>query len=222
MHKYRPLSYIGLPILFFLITSCSSTKVVSNWRKPDSEQLKLHKVLVLAMTQKTDLRKRVEDKLSETLAQNGISAQGSLAFFGKEMDTIPQTMENWLPHIKHLEQENFDSVLITKIVGQEGKDSKNAIVRYYNEFFGSFKEDIMKNKDLYSKEEGFKDYYIHRVASNLYCICEHNKEDDLIWKLNVDIKQAFDSDYLVQEGLRLFSKEFIEDLKEQDIFVTSK
>ncbi len=80
----------------------------------------------------------------------------------------------------------------------------------------------MKNKDLYSEEEGFKDYYIHRVASNLYCICERNEEEDLIWKLNVDIKQAFDSDYLIQEGVRLFSKQFMKELEEEDLFVTGK
>ncbi|MDR6301578.1 hypothetical protein [Mesonia maritima] len=184
--------------------------------------MKFHKVLVLAMSQKTDLREQVENKLTKTLQENGISANGSLAFFGKEMETLPKTMDDWLPYIQQLKQENFDSVLITKIVGQEGKDAKNAIVRYYNEFFGSFKEDIMKNKDLYSEDEGFKDYYVHRVASNLYCICEQNQEEDLIWKLNVDIKQAFDSDYLVKEGLRLFSKELIKELKEQDLFVTNK
>lgn len=222
MRILQRLSFLSLTLLFLIISSCSSTKVVSNWRKPDSEPMKLHKVLVLAMTQKTDIRKRVENKLTETLEKNGISAGGSLAFFGEEMDSLPKTMEDWIPHMQRLEQENFDAVLVIKVVGQEGKDSKNAIVRYYNEFFGSFKEDIMNNKDLYSEEEGFKDYYVHRVASNLYCICEQNEEEDLIWKLNVDIKQAFDSDYLVQEGLRLFAEEFIKDLQEQDLFVTSK
>ena len=70
------------------------------------------------------------------------------------------------------------------------------------------------------EEEGFKDYTVHRVASNLYCICEKNQEDDLIWKMNIDIKQAFDANYLVTEGLRLFTKEFIKDLKNEEIFVT--
>ncbi len=118
MRIFQRLSFFSLILLFFIITSCSGTKVVSNWRKPDSEQLKLHKVLVLAMTQKTDIRKRVEDKLTQTLEKNGISAGASLAFFGEEMDSLPKTLEDWLPHIQRLEQENYDAVLVTKVVGQ--------------------------------------------------------------------------------------------------------
>ncbi|MBW2960746.1 hypothetical protein [Mesonia aestuariivivens] len=216
----RQLSFLNLTVLVLIIISCSSTKQVSNWRKPASEDVKLHKVLVLGMTNNVTIREHFEQQLTATLLKNGINAEGSLSFFKDDMKTIPQTMEAWLPYINQLEEQKFDSVLITKVIGETGKDSKSAIIRYYNEFFGSFKEDVTKNKELYSAEEGFKDYTVHRVASNLYCICEKNEEEDLIWKINIDIKQAFDSDYLVSEGLKLFTKEFIEDLKEEEIFVT--
>ena len=70
--------------------------------------------------------------------------------------------------------------MVTKIVGVEGRDSDWEIVRYYNTIFASFEEDVMKNENLYSEEEGFKDFYIHQVASSLYCLCERDLEEDLI------------------------------------------
>ena len=32
----------------------------------------------------------------------------------------------------------------------------------------------------------------------MYCLCERDLEEDLIWKINIELKQAFDSDYLIE------------------------
>ncbi|MDQ7918177.1 hypothetical protein RBU60_11360 [Mesonia sp. MT50] len=218
MHLKTTFSYLAIFTLCILFTSCSSTKELSNWRKPDTQDVQYHKVLVIGMGNNIDVRTRFEDKLAKTLNKNGIEAVGSIDFFGDQLLTIPKTLEGWEPLIEQLNSEDFDAVLVTKIVGVEGRDSDSGIVRYYNTIFASFEEDVMKNENLYSEEEGFKDFYIHQVASSLYCLCERDLEEDLIWKNTIELKQAFDTDYLIQEGVRMFTKEFIKKLKQEDLF----
>lgn len=219
MTKKITLTYLFLSVLLILFSSCSSTKEISSWRKPETQQKKFQKVLVIGMINSLELRTTFESKLSTALNKKGIQATGSLAFFGDDLLEVPENIEAWKPLITELKSDEFDAVLVTKVVGVEGKDSDSGIVRYYNEFFASFEEDLMKNKNIYSEEEGFKDFQVHQVASNLYCLCERDLEEDLIWKINIELKQAFDTDYLVEEGIRLFSKKFIEELKEEDLFI---
>lgn len=210
--------YLSILTLLIVFTSCSSTKELSNWRKPNTQDVQYHKVLVIGMGENVDVRTTFEDKLSKTLNRNGIKAMGSIDFFGNQLLKIPETLEDWEPLIEQLKSENFDAVMVTKIVGVEGRNSDSGIVRYFNTIFASFEEDVMKNENLYSEEEGFKDFYIHQVASNLYCLCERDIEDDLIWKNTIELKQAFDTDYLIQEGVRLYTKKFIKKLKQEDLF----
>ncbi|WP_121665401.1 hypothetical protein [Mesonia aquimarina] len=209
-------------LIFVLISSCKATKETNTWRKPDSEKIKFNKVLVIGMSNDVDVRTTFEHHLSKSLNKKGINAKSSLDFFGDELLNIPTSLEAWQPLIKQLKSNGIDAVLVTKVIAVEGKDSKSGIVRHYNNFFASFEEDVMKNKNLYSEEEGLKDFYIHQVASSLYCLCEQELEEDLIWKNTIEIKQAFDAEHTVEEGVRLFSIEFIEKLKKQELFIEAK
>ncbi|MDT0294287.1 hypothetical protein ACFQ3R_01145 [Mesonia ostreae] len=218
MNIKTTLSYLSLLTLCIFFASCSSTKELSNWRKANTQNEQYHKVLVIGMGEDVDVRTTFEDKLSKSLNKNGINATGSIEFFGNQLLTVPKTLEAWRPLIDQLKSDNFDAVLVTKIVGVEGRKANSGIVRYYNTIFASFEEDVMKNENLYSEEEGFKDFYIHQVASNLYCLCERDLEEDLIWRNTIELKQAFDTDYLVQAGVRLYTKKFIKKLKKENLF----
>jgi len=122
--------YLCISVLFIFLSSCSSTKEISNWRKPDAQQEKFHKVLVIGMSNKMDVRTAFENKLSADLNKHNIQATGSLEFFGDQLREIPETLEAWRPLIDQLKAKEFDAVLVTKVVGVEGKHAESGIVRY--------------------------------------------------------------------------------------------
>lgn len=205
-------------LAMLIFSGCSSTKEVESWRSPDSKNTKFKKVLILGMTEDPKVRAIFEDKLTKILYKNRINSISSLEFFGPAFKSVPQTIEEWKPFEQKLVDENFDSVIITKVIGVEEVDANSAIVRNINQYFATFKEDMVQNNDLY--KEDVKDYYIHHVATTLYCICPGNEEDNIIWKLQLDIKQPIDTEYLIEQGVNKFSQKFIKALKNQDLFIT--
>jgi hypothetical protein len=208
---------IGAAIIGVLLVGCSSAKEVESWRTPATENLKLNKVLVFGMTPDFKIRKVFEENLTRDLIKNGVTATTSLAFFDEVLETIPQTMEAWMPFEEKLLSEGFDSVIVARVVEVEEENSKSIIASHYMNFFSTFKDDAVTNPELIKNNE-MKNYVINHVLATLYCICEITDESNAVWKTSMKIKQPVYDENFIQEAVRIFSKKFIKELKVQNLF----
>ncbi len=68
-------------VLFMIISSCTSTRLTSSWKKQGYVPQKYEKVLVLALGRTTSGRAAVEGAMADELKKNGVNAVTALGVF---------------------------------------------------------------------------------------------------------------------------------------------
>ena len=73
------IKYTILPSVFcfFILTSCSSVKVLNAWKSDDTEQFKSKKALVIVRTDNNQARVAFEDAIAIKLRDRGMEATES-------------------------------------------------------------------------------------------------------------------------------------------------
>lgn len=184
----RPIFYCFVSSVLLLLTSCTSSDLVENWKNPDIDTFAAEKVLVLAMTNDVDNRKRFEERLVDQLQKKGVQAVVSDQFFDKNYTERPHTQEELDLLENAMLEEGYDAILVSKIIGAE--DRKTLLQSYdgFDTLFNSFEEDYYTNQKMYTDDEYVEVYTVYQAESALYCICP-TKDREIIWKGGIEITQ---------------------------------
>ncbi len=164
---------IRLAFLLLAITtllSCSSSKIIQQYKNPDTPSFEANKVLVIGVSSDVQLRTMFEKKVVNALEKENVRAVKSMDFFESSFINNKQSMEE-LNHIENkLLEAGFDAILFAKVTGSE---SKVAIVKSYYDLareFKTFEDYYYRNQYLYFKGDE-ESYMVHTTETSLYCIC---------------------------------------------------
>src|SRR5690606_9479924 len=102
-----------------LLTGCTTTSLVENWKNPDIVLFHANKVLIVGMAQDDESRADFETNLQKEFSKRNVEAMRSLDVFDisftdsrkteKELDDVEQSLLD----------KDFDAILFTKVTGSE-------------------------------------------------------------------------------------------------------
>ncbi len=179
-------SIILVTIIAGLLSSCSSSKLVNDWKSPDTADFYSNKVLVIGMAEDLGLRKEFETQLTQQLEKNDVAAVRSIDFFETSFTDEKKTEDELDEIEQQLLEAGFDAILFSKVTGVEDKVSAVQEIRDFNDTFNSFKEDYFESQGAFNTKLAYQSYKLYHAETNLYCICP-DKERELIWSGNIDI-----------------------------------
>ena len=169
-----------------IIMSCSSAQLVESWKNPDIDSYEPYKILIVGLTSDEVAREQFENRLKNELQLRGYEAIISLDVFKNKFNTVRMT-ETELDELENqLVTDNFDTILLTKIIGVEDKVAYRKNYKGYDETYRKFKDDYLMYQDIYYNPDYYDNYIIYHAESSIYCICQ-TKERELLWKGYINI-----------------------------------
>lgn len=183
------MKYFFILFITFHFLSCSSGSIVQQHNYNKSDYFMAQKVLVVGLSANSELRRTYESELVNSLKEYKINAVRSIDFFETSFTNKEQTVNDLNKIEKRLLNENFDAILLTKIVGVEKRFYP---ARVYFEFMKSnqtFEDYLYGNQYVYLKQKNKKeDYTVYLTESLLFCICPE-KDRELLWKAEIEVKE---------------------------------
>jgi len=201
--------------LLLLATSCSSSKLVHEWKSPDAYNFEANKVLVIGISADTELRRTFESKVTQALEKKDVIAVKSVDFFEKSF-TDQQQSEAQLDEIEsNLLEAGFDAILFAKITGQESRVSLGQSYRNLTGNNGTFKDYYFTYQHIYSHDRE-EQYQVYHTETSVYCICP-GKERDLLWQGEIEIVDA----ERVQKNINDYIKILLNALEERQLLIVN-
>ena len=148
-------------ILFTLLSSCSSVKVLDAW-KAESNTIDLFReknVLVLARTANTTGRIAFEEAIANQLRSRGITATESFKKFPKIHRNREMTAEREAMVMSILDSEGYNAIVMTTVVDKEQTVRTESSGVYVGASYGAY------YPGWYG---GFNNYYRHPYAFGPY------------------------------------------------------
>lgn len=196
------MKYINTLFLCLLLTSCSTTELVENWKNPDIDAYSPNKVLLIGMTSNLEARQQFEKQLQTEFASRGIESVMSLELFNPSFTTVKQTEEALKTLETQLINDGFDTILFTKVIGVEDKIEYKKDFDDYNNTYKKFSDDYLKYQDAYYNPDYYDEYTVYHTETSMYCICP-TKARELIWKGYIDIMDPQSISESVNDYIRL-------------------
>ena len=201
-------------IISILIISCSTTKLLEQWKDPNTIDFTSNKVLVIGITKNEEARRLFESNLTLKLESNGVNAVKSIDFFEQSFTSSKKTEEDLNIIENKLIESDFDAILISKVISSEDKVTFVKAYRHFNDDFKNFKEDYYQNQDIYYSEEYYEETKIYHTETTLYCICK-GKERELLWRAYIDITNPYKTENTVKGYVNLI----IQEIKNQNLLI---
>lgn len=199
-----------------VLMSCSDSELVENWKSPDIDSFQAQKVLVLALYNDNENRRVFEKRLVNELRVKSVNAWNSDAFFMDHETDRPYTEEELEALETQLLAEDYDAILVSKVIGAEDKVTLVQSYRNLNRTFKDFGSDYYSSQDLYTHEDQQEKYVVYHAQSVLYCICP-DKEQQVIWRASIDVTKL-DSD---KKAIKEYIKMLLCTLEEQNLLISS-
>ncbi|MCH9660153.1 MAG: hypothetical protein K0U54_04490 [Bacteroidetes bacterium] len=196
-------------VMLVLISSCSSSKIVNEWKSPDAVNFEANKVLIIGMTQDTELRRHFESQLTTQLERKGVIAVRSVDFFEASFMEEKKTEDDLNEIENQLLDAGFDAILFSKVISSEDKVTLMQAIRDFDQSFDSFREDYYGAQDVFSRNNEYESYKLHHAETNLYCICP-DKERELLWKGNIDVVESENRNKSIRNYVRVLIKQLDE------------
>lgn len=201
-----------LLISVLLLTGCSSTRLVTDWKNPDIVLFDANKVLIIGMTPNHDVRVKFETELQNKFTEYKIESFRSFDLFDVEFTSSEKTEKELSKVEQQLLDKDFDAILLTKILGVEDRQSFRKKIYELNRFMTSFKDDYLSHQTIYYEDDYYKRFKVYQAETSLYCICV-GKERELIWQGRIDVTDPVNIEKSVDDYIKLI----VVALKEQDI-----
>jgi hypothetical protein len=176
----------ALIIVSLIVISCSSTQLVESWKNPDIATYEPNKVLIVGLTSDQVARQQFENKLKNELQLRGYEAAMSSDIFKNSLNTVRMTEAELDDLENQLVADDFDTILLTKIIGVDDKIAYRKNYSGYDETYRKFKEDYLMYQDIYYNPDYYDDYVIYHAETSMYCICQ-TKDRELLWKGYINI-----------------------------------
>lgn len=209
--------YKTLVFLSFLLTGCSYTQLVHNWKNPEIVLFHADKVLVVGMTQNDETREQFETKLQKEFTKRGVDAMRSIDLFDVKF-TASEKSDEEIARVEHqLLDKGFDAILFTKVVGSENERTFLKRMAELDTYYGRFREDYMSHQDIYYDSDYYGQYTVYNAETSLYCICV-DKEKELIWRGAIAVTDPVKINKAVDDYIKLV----VVALEEQDLIFRKK
>ncbi|NND63705.1 MAG: hypothetical protein HKN48_11005 [Flavobacteriaceae bacterium] len=207
-------SIFALIFTLIIFSACSSSKLVNDWKSPETTDFYSNKVLVIGMADDLSLRKQFETELTSQLEKNEVSAVRSIDFFETSFIDEKKTEAELNKIEKQLLDAGFDAILFSKVTGVEDKITAVQEIRDFNDTFNSFKEDYYVSQGAFNSKMSYQSYKLYHAETNLYCICPE-KERELIWSGNIDIVENDNRN----KSVRDYVKTLLETLEDKQLLI---
>lgn len=177
---------LAIILVWISLVSCSSTKLVEQWKSPENPTFEANKVLVVGLTPDREARRDFESLLAFQLEKVDVRAVRSIDFF-EDSFTDNRKSEDELNQVEEqLLDAGFDAILMSKVIGTEEKNTSVQHVRDFSDTFDTFREDYYKSQDVLYNQNTYESYTLFHTEAVLYCICP-GKDRELIWHGEIDI-----------------------------------
>lgn len=193
---------VWISIIALLVVSCNSTQLVESWKNPEITTYAPSKVFIVGLTSNLQARQKFETELKNALKIRGIEAVRSLdvsevSFKTQEM--VQSEMDNLETF---LQNDGFDTVLLSKIIGIENRIEYKENYDGYDETYKKFGEDFLRYQDIYYNPDYYNEYSIYHAETTMHCICPA-KERTLVWKGYIDILDPKTNDKTINNYVNL-------------------
>lgn len=193
---------VWISIIALLVVSCNSTQLVESWKNPEITTYAPSKVFIVGLTSNLQARQKFETELKNALEIRGIEAVRSLdvsevSFKTQEM--VQSEMDNLETF---LQNDGFDTVLLSKIIGIENRIEYKENYDGYDETYKKFGEDFLRYQDIYYNPDYYNEYSIYHAETTMHCICPA-KERTLVWKGYIDILDPKTNDNTINNYVNL-------------------
>lgn len=198
--------FYAVTSLLILFSSCSSSRVVEQYANPEISDFVPQKILVIGLTPDGGLQRQFEYSMVLALQGQNVIAVKSVDLFGEPFK-ISQDIENdWENFQSELLKAGFDSVLLSKITGQE---SRVTVAQSYRNLVRTFEplNTYYKENHTVSESGQLEDYPVLNTESSLYCLCP-DRENDLVWRGHIDIENAPDSQKTIRDYVKIIIRTF--------------
>ena len=186
-----------------IIASGKSTKLVTSWKNPEYSGPRLHKILVLGMSDKPGVRADFEDALSKLVGGNGVEA-----IPGNTILLRPEDTKLDLNYLKtQIREFKIDAVIVSRLI----KVEKNTTYipgmayavpyPYYRSFYGYYGAVYPV---VYSPDYLREDTTV-RVETNVYAVT--SGEGELVWTGVSDTFNPRSADKVIDALSKLLVKE---------------
>lgn len=182
---------MGLMLIGFLTTACSSTTVKNSWVKPGYSE-KLDNVYLIGISKEEDYQRIFEENFKQQLSRQGVRAVTS----HKE---LPRDRKNNRENIiQAMTANNCDAVLLTKLIrkriepGTKGQEIKvikaTPIPVYYDPWYNSWGTYYDQSYSVVNIQPTTPDTSILTIESVLYDLTTEEK----IWAAQLEITKEID------------------------------
>ncbi|WP_203296123.1 hypothetical protein [Luteirhabdus pelagi] len=200
-------------VIAMLLLSCSSTKVISDWKSPDTPIFEANKVLVVGMSSNNDVRRQFEDAVADALEKEDVIAVRSIDFFEDDFRDAQKTEESINAIETTLLEAGFDAILVSRTKGKENKVSVGQAFRSLQDSFPSFTDYYYGHQNTPHNEQ-VEAYEVYHTETTLYCICP-TKDRELLWVGQIDVVAPNDQNRSISD----YAKTLLEALKQQQLLV---
>ncbi|PKA84484.1 hypothetical protein ATE92_2676 [Ulvibacter sp. MAR_2010_11] len=182
------LLYSSLIFLAIMFNSCGSTKLVQQYKNPDTVNFEANKILVVGITTDKELRRTYEKRMTEELDKKGVIAVKSIDFFETSFTDNKKSLTQLDDIEQRLLEAGFDAILFTKVTGKESKVTVVNSFRNFAKSYQTFEGYYYSNQHLYFQEQQER-YQVYTTETSLYCICP-GKERELLWRGEIEVVDA--------------------------------
>lgn len=189
-------------LIIGLLTSCTTTQLVSNWKNPHIDTYHPSKILVIGLTANVEAQKKFEKQLKDQLEIRGTEVVMGLDILDPSFRTEKMTTEKINTLENKLINDGFDTVLFSKVIGIEDKVAYKKNYKVYDQTYKKFKDDYLLSQDIFYTPKYYEAYSIYHAETTMYCICP-TKDRELLWKGYVDIIDPQSMDETVNDYVRL-------------------
>jgi hypothetical protein len=191
------------------VANAKAVKLLISWKDPAYSGAKLHRILVIGMSQNPEIRADFEDDLSSAIANDGreVIPGNHILFRPDSSDLEPEYLRGQIRDFK------IDAVLVARLVKVDKKTtympghSYAVPYAYYRSFYGYYGT---LYRQVYSPDYLREDTTV-RVETNLYAASPTDGE--LIWTGTSDSFNPKSAQKVIDGVVKLIAKE----LKTQNI-----
>lgn len=161
-----------MAFLAIFLSACSSTRIASSWRDPDTrvDLEKLSKVLVVALMRDESSRRAAEDEMAARLKGKGVV---SYSYLGEEIKTLSEDQIR-----DKLRADHFDGAITMRLVDvDKDVDYTPGTFSSYPVYYRTFGGYIRRGWVYYSTPDRYTTTRTYSVETNIYSI----RKDKIIW-----------------------------------------
>ncbi|SNR72104.1 hypothetical protein SAMN06265371_1106 [Lutibacter agarilyticus] len=172
--------------VFFILLSCSSTRINESWRNPEYVNYQPSKVLILGITPNLTARKIYEEKLKLAFIHKGVMANEGTTIFKRSFTNLKQTEEDIEEQIDTLLEKGYDAILISAVKGYENRITYRGELLRNDIRFNRFGPYYYLHQDVYFDDEIYQEYKVYHIEISLYDL-KSKTEKSLVWVASYDI-----------------------------------